>query len=110
MNIKKRIIKWLSDDEPTEKQQPVPEPERVIVKREVPVVAPITDDNGGTIDVHGKINDKGQIELKIDWTEDFIKQLRANGYNGANDDVIVQQYLATIHRRLMEEEKSGSYE
>ena len=72
-----------------------------------PVSTP--EPEGGTIDVHGKINDNGQIELKIDWNDDFIKELRANGFNGANDDVIIQQYLATIHRKLLEEEKGGEF-
>lgn len=60
----------------------------------------------GEINVHGKINDNGQIELKIDWDDSFIAELKANGYNGANEDVIIQMYLATLHRRLMEEQQS----
>lgn len=63
----------------------------------------------GEIEVHGKIRENGQIELKIDWNDEFIKELKANGYNGANEEVIIQQYLATLHRRLLEEEKGGEF-
>ena len=67
------------------------------------------DDVQGGIDVRGEVNSKGQIQLKVDWDDEFIATLKTHGYNGANDEVIVQQYIATIHRRMMEEENDGQF-
>lgn len=47
-----------------------------------------------------KINDDGQIELQLDWNAPFIKYLRMNGFRGATDDIIVQQWLVGLDRVL----------
>jgi len=47
-----------------------------------------------------KINDDGQIELQLDWNAPFIKYLRLNGFRGATDDIIVQQWLVGLDRVL----------
>jgi hypothetical protein len=47
-----------------------------------------------------KINDDGQIELQLDWNSPFIKYLRLNGFRGATDDIIVQQWLLGLDRVL----------
>lgn len=61
------------------------------------------DDNSPWITVNGRDVGDGRIELECDWNSQFIDYLRKNGFNGANDEVVVQQYLAVMHRQMMEE-------
>lgn len=55
------------------------------------------------IDVRGEPDSDGRIRLQVDWNDAFIKLLKKNGFGGANDDVIIQQYLTVMHRQLMEQ-------
>lgn len=65
-----------------------------------------TESDEPIFDIHTDIVD-GQIRVKADWNTAFIDILKRHGYNGANEEVIVQQYLAVIHRNLIEEEHNN---
>jgi hypothetical protein len=54
------------------------------------------------IDINGRATEDGRIELKADWNDAFIDFLRMQGLDGANEEVIVQQYIAIMHRQLMD--------
>jgi len=89
-------------------EQPIPIVPEVIAAPAPPPTPPKVEEEEGKIEVDGYINDKGQIALKVDWNDAFIKELKKAGYNGANDEVIIQQYLATMHRNLLAEEKTNN--
>lgn len=102
----KKFITWLFNITPADVAITVEPTEVQTVEVESPTKS---DELVGGIDVSGRVRENGQIELKIDWNDEFIKELKANGYNGANEDVIIQQYLATLHRRLMEDTTGGDF-
>jgi hypothetical protein len=45
-----------------------------------------------------KIDPEHGIELELDWTDEFVAHLRANGYKGISDEKIIQQWLLTIYK------------
>lgn len=45
-----------------------------------------------------KIDADGRIELQLDWNAAFVKYLRLNGFRGATDDVLVQNWLAALEK------------
>lgn len=47
----------------------------------------------------------GQMEL--DWNEPFLEQLREHGYEGATDELIVDQWVADMCRNIAMEQFSG---
>lgn len=51
------------------------------------------------------IDSEGRIELQLDWNIAFVKYLRQNGFRGATDDILVQQWLAALQR-----DATGDYE
>ena len=89
------IQKWLYDTF-FKKFHPVPEEP----KSETVV------ESGGFIHIEGAPMSNGRIELTMDWDDEFIKYLRANGFNGTTDENVVQQYIAVMHRQLLNEESS----
>lgn len=51
------------------------------------------------------------IKLELDWNDAFIRYLKAAGFEGPDDDTIVQKWLATIYKDLAMRIKPGvSYE
>lgn len=48
--------------------------------------------------VADEFDSEGRIAIKLDWNQAFIKYLRTNGFRGANDDVLVQTWLAALQR------------
>lgn len=53
------------------------------------------------------IHEDGRIEIQMDWNDAFIKYLRQHGFKGANEEVLVQQWLASIQK---EAEEGGDYQ
>lgn len=58
--------------------------------------------------VSDKIDPVRGIELKLDWDDDFIRYLRANGYHGASDEIVVQKWLHATSLSLEERLKLES--
>lgn len=40
-----------------------------------------------------KIDPEHGIELKLDWNDEFIAYLKANGFTGTSDELIIQKWL-----------------
>lgn len=51
-----------------------------------------------------KIDSDGRIEIQLDWNPAFIHYLRMNGFRGANEEVMVQAWLAAIEKENNPEE------
>lgn len=45
-----------------------------------------------------KIDEDGRIEMQLDWNAAFVKYLRLNGFRGATDEVLVQNWLAALEK------------
>jgi hypothetical protein len=43
------------------------------------------------------------IRIELDWNDAFIKLLRKHGITGSNDEAMVQKWLATIYKQLMDD-------
>lgn len=55
-------------------------------------------------------SEKG-IKITLDWNDAFIKHLRDNGFDGADDDAVVQKYIAILAKQVADDmENSGEYE
>lgn len=49
------------------------------------------------VEVKGIVYDRKRgIKIELDWNDAFIKHLRDHGYKGADDDTIIQQYIAEL--------------
>lgn len=55
---------------------------------------------GGDVDF-----DKG-LQLKLDWNDAFITQLRAQGYKGTSEGALVAQYLLVLGDTLLKQNES----
>lgn len=51
-----------------------------------------------------KIDEDGRIEIQLDWNDAFIHYLRMNGFRGANEEVLVQSWLAALEKETTGEE------
>lgn len=48
--------------------------------------------------VHSGIGEDGKLQLKLSWNDAFIRMLKVNGFDGEDEDTIIQAYLASIAR------------
>lgn len=65
------------------------------------------------VEIKGIVHDPKQgIKIELDWNDAFIQHLRNNGYDGADDDAIVQKYIAILAKQVAEDMESnpGGYE
>lgn len=53
------------------------------------------------------IHEDGRFEIEMDWNDAFIKYLRQHGFRGANEEILVQQWLASIHKEI---EQGGDFQ
>lgn len=51
-----------------------------------------------------KVDEDGRIEIQLDWNPAFIHYLRMNGFRGANEEVMVQTWLAALEKESNPEE------
>jgi hypothetical protein len=60
------------------------------------------------VDIVGIAEDpeKG-IRIELDWNNAFVKHLRENGYKGADDETVVQRYVAVLARSVAEDMEDG---
>lgn len=50
--------------------------------------------------VGGEVHPEHGLELRLDWNDAFIKQLRAQGYKGTSDDELIAQYVANVQKTV----------
>ena len=46
--------------------------------------------------VHGSIGKDNQINVKLDWNDSFINSLKAQGFEGDDEDDLIRAYLAVV--------------
>ena len=71
------------------------------------------DDTIPYVEIIGEGIEDGVIPIRFDWNDAFIKSLKANGYNGVDDNAIVQRWLILVCEymiRDLEDEKEHEYE
>lgn len=53
------------------------------------------------VEIKGIVEDpeKG-IKIELDWNDAFVKHLRASGYKGADDDSVIQRYVAVLSKQV----------
>jgi len=53
------------------------------------------------VEIKGIVEDpeKG-IKIELDWNDAFVKHLRASGYKGADDDSVIQRYIAVLSKQV----------
>ena len=57
--------------------------------------------------VMDRLLEDGRFEIEMDWNDAFIKYLRQHGFRGANEEILVQQWLASIHKEI---EQGGDFQ
>lgn len=64
------------------------------------------------VEIKGMVHDpKKGIRIELDWNDAFIKHLRDNGFDGPDDDAVVQKYIAILAKQVAEDMKgTGEYE
>lgn len=68
------------------------------------------------VDIKGIVEDPEQgVKIELDWNDAFIAYLKENGYTGADDDQIIQQYVVRVmqdmnERMLAEQNMQSAYE
>jgi hypothetical protein len=48
------------------------------------------------------IDSDGKVKIALDWNDGFIDQLRASGYQGTTDEVVVQKWLVHLANDINE--------
>ena len=48
-------------------------------------------------------DERGQIKIELDWNGAFVQQLRENGFNGPDDETIMQRYVAVLAKDVAED-------
>ena len=42
------------------------------------------------------VDDQGNVKIQLDWNDAFVAKLRASGFDGVEEEVIVQKWLAKL--------------
>ena len=50
--------------------------------------------------VGGEVHPEHGLELRLDWNDAFIEQLKRQGYKGTSDDEIIAQYVANVQKTI----------
>ena len=50
--------------------------------------------------VGGEVHPEHGLELRLDWNDAFIDQLKHQGYKGTSDDEIIAQYIANVQKSV----------
>lgn len=50
--------------------------------------------------VGGEVHPEHGLELRLDWNDAFINQLRTQGYKGTSDDELIAQYIANVQKSV----------
>ena len=46
------------------------------------------------------INPEKGIKIELDWNDAFVKYLKANGYNGSDEETVVGKWLVHLYKHL----------
>lgn len=53
------------------------------------------------VDIKGIVEDPERgIKIELDWNDAFVKFLRKNGYTGADDEAVIQRYIAVLAKQV----------
>jgi len=75
--------------------------------REQKKQATVVKDAEPWVDIKGAIEDPEHgIKMELDWNDAFVTYLRDNGITGADDEVVVQKWIALLYRDLMEQKQT----
>ena len=56
------------------------------------------------VEIKGIVQDPERgIKIDLDWNDAFVKHLRQNGYTGADDNAVVQRYVAVLAKQVAED-------
>lgn len=76
---------------------------------ELPVVEEDIEENTGTLTINAMTYDEEheRIRVEMDWDEAFVNYLKRHGYTGTTDEAIVQKYVASLYRNVMDDMAAG---
>ena len=62
------------------------------------------------VEIKGIVQDpeKG-IKIDLDWNDAFVKHLRNNGYVGADDNAVIQRYVAVLAKQVAGDMAADQY-
>lgn len=43
-----------------------------------------------------------RIKVDMDWDDEFVNYLKRHGFTGTTDEVIVQRYVSTLYRNMID--------
>lgn len=94
--LKKELLAELKKDAKNKKEAKA--------KIEAEADAKLKASNEPWVKVKGNVVDpeKG-IKIELDWNDAFVKYLRSNGYKGADDDTVVQHYIAILSKQIADD-------
>lgn len=56
------------------------------------------------VEIKGIVQDPARgIKIELDWNDAFVKYLRQNGYTGADDDTVIQRYIAVLSKQVADD-------
>lgn len=79
----------------------VAEEKEALLKKEEEKKAKLKASDEPWVDIKGMVHDpqKG-IRIELDWNDAFVKHLRENGFTGADDNAVVQKYIAILAKQV----------
>lgn len=79
-------------------------PEPTPVSQSVPEEV-IPADTSGHLSINAITYDEKaeRIRVDMDWDEEFVSYLKRHGFTGATDEAIVQKYVATLYRNVIDD-------
>lgn len=79
-------------------------------KVEVPPATTVEQLKHPEVELKGIVFDPAKgIKIDLDWNEGFVVYLKQHGFTGADDDTIVQKWLAALTKQIakdMEEDRT----
>ena len=54
--------------------------------------------------IHGA--DRGRIKIDLDWNDEFVEYLRANGITGTSDELVVQKWITMLYQDIIIKQES----
>lgn len=48
-------------------------------------------------------DERGQVKIELDWNSAFVDDLRQNGFNGPDEETVIQRYVAILARDVAED-------
>lgn len=111
-NIRNQVIKDLNDT----KKREIEKQAKIKVEAETAHATYLSKMHASTepwVEVQSWTDTPQGVKIELDWNDAFVTYLRANGYTGADDDQLVQKYLALLTQHVtdgMTEKQSSELE